>query len=144
VCAKGYRPFGCESPQERSREALPMSDDAVHQQRSAVTLDHVPTIVVACVTESAGGREHLVDEARESCRRLVDVPSLRCSREERLVTSGEIGFEILQIVEQLEDDAIAEREAHLGRFGRAADQEEIGQDGSSALRDADREEIAIA
>ena len=59
---------------------------------------------------------------------IVDGSCRCCEREERVVSVDTIGRDVLQVVEQLKEDAIAEREALLVDGGVTHDEVQVGKD----------------
>ena len=109
--AERDRPPGLEPAPEPAREASGLQRDAADEQRPAVAADEVQAVGERGSCESAVERR--VDEAGEPSRGLVERPSARGSREERLVPRREVVLDVLQVVEQLQEDAVAEGEALL-------------------------------
>ena len=60
--------------------------------------------------------------------KCVDGSGLCCEREERVVSVDTIGGDVLQVVEQLKEDAIAEREALLVDGGVTRERNRCGKD----------------
>ena len=114
--AERDRPAGLEPAPEPAREASGLQRDAAHEQRPAVAADEVQAVGEGGSRE--GAVERRVDEAGEPSRGLVERPSARGPREERLVPRREVVLDVLQVVEQLQEDAVAEGEALLIGGGR--------------------------
>ncbi len=88
--------------------------------------------------------ERHVDEPEEPRGGLVERAPARGSREERLVPGCEVLLDVLEVVEELQEDAVAEGEALLRRARLGRHEVEVGKHGAAALLEADREQLLVS
>ena len=93
----------------------------------AVSANQIEAVAGFRARRCALAIEHDVDEIHETRGQVVDGACLCCEREERVVSVDTIGRDVLQVVEQLKEDAIAEREALLVAGGVTHDEVQVGK-----------------
>ena len=87
--------------------------------------------------------EHAVDEARQAGRRFVEGAAPRGAREEGLVSGRRVGRDVLQVVQELQEDPVAESEALQARGRLPGHEVEVGEHRAAALLAADREDPGV-
>jgi hypothetical protein len=143
VRAERDRPLPAEAGTESAREAVRVSGDGADQQRAAVSADEVDPIGELRPRERPG-LEDQIHEACELSRGDVERTPAGGAGEERLVPGRQVLFDVLQVVEELQEDAVAEGEALVGLARRLRHQMQIREHRAAALLEADREQLRIA
>ena len=87
-----------------------MFGDAADKQCVTIAPNEVETITELRALKARRAREHFVDEVDETCGKVVEWTLARGPGEQGFVPGCQVRFDVLEVIEQLQEDPVPERE----------------------------------
>lgn len=121
------RPLGLEGADVGAAEEVLVVGHGGHQQRGAVALDEVSHRRELGAGEAGRGPDHGADAPEEPAGEPVERPAPGGQGEDRHVVRLPVRAGVLEVVEELQDDAVAEEEVRFVPGQAAGHQIAVGE-----------------